>query len=76
MEKYSDKGPFTDPVVRCHECKKLIRMEKLKETGKCPCGSRRVDKVKGFSLEERQKMESWGIDPDYLTLLGEVPDAE
>lgn len=75
-EKYSKNGPFTDPVVRCHECRKIVRVEKLKERGSCSCGCRKVQELRGFTREERDKMDDWGIDPDFLAIFGEVSDDE
>jgi len=57
-----DEG-FTDPVVRCAECQKLLRMVELKKLGHCKfCGNRRVREVKTFNDEEREKLMKWGFE--------------
>lgn len=73
--KYSKDGPFTDPVVRCDSCHKLLNVGKLKEVGRCYCGCRRVRNVFSFDAKERQIMENeWQIDPEFLTLFEQTSE--
>lgn len=68
-KKYSDDGPFNDPVVRCDGCSKIILKEKIGEIGMCPnCGHRRVNKLRVFNEEELNQMIEWGVDPDYFAI--------
>ena len=67
-QKYSKDGEFTDPVIRCDSCSRILKVEKLKEIGSCICGSRKVRNLLGFSGPEHSQMQDWGIDPDFLKL--------
>lgn len=67
--KYSDDGPFQDPVVRCDSCTKLMLTADLKKHGMCPhCGNRRVRKVLQYSPAELEWMETENVDPEFLAL--------
>lgn len=71
MTKYSDDGPFHDPVLRCKECHKLVLLDDLHKRGMCPlCGCRKVNKVSIFSAEELAWMREKKVDPDFLALFG------
>lgn len=72
---YSDDGPFSDPVVRCHECRKLLLLEKLLQEGCCKhCGCRKVSKVRRLNDEDLALITRWGVDPEWLALFQEVPE--
>ena len=68
MAKYSKDGDFTDPIVRCDSCNKIILVSKLKEMGACLCGSRKVKNLRGFDDTEQALMVRWGVDPDFMAL--------
>lgn len=71
MEKYTDDGPFRDPVVRCDKCHKLLLTKSIKNLGMCEhCGNRRVKKVSIFNEEEMAQVVGWGVDPDWIALFG------
>lgn len=75
MTQYSKDGIFMDPVVRCDSCHKLLLVEKLKETGRCPaCGTRKVRNVFSYTPEEREQMVAWAVDNDFLKLFEPVED--
>ncbi len=74
-QKYSKDGAFSDPVVRCDSCSRILGVEKLHQMGSCLCGSRKVRNVLGFTSEEKQQMEDWGIDGDFLALFEATDDA-
>jgi len=74
-ESTVDQSPFSDPVVRCDSCVKLLKLETLKRVGACPhCGNKRVRDVLTFDSDERDKMENWGF-YDFLAKFEEIPDA-
>lgn len=61
-----DRGPFTDPVVRCDSCVKIIRGDSLRSLGACPnCGNKRVRNLTIFNLEEYEQIKAWGY-KDFL----------
>lgn len=66
--KYSKDGQFSDPVVRCDSCQRLLLVEKLKTMGACVCGGRKVRNVRSCNEEELKAMTQWGIDPEFITL--------
>ena len=68
MEKYSKDAPFTDPVVRCDSCGKIIRTATLRKLGMCKCGNRKVRNLQTYTSEEKKQMEEWGIDPDFFAI--------
>ena len=44
---------FTDPVVRCVDCQRLVTREEIKEFGMClGCGTKRVKNVSVLSADE------------------------
>ena len=68
-QKYSDDGPFNDPVVRCDGCAKIVLQDTLRKMGMCPnCGKRRVNKVSVFNEDELNQMIEWGVDPDFFAI--------
>ncbi len=68
-KKYSIDGEFKEPVVRCDKCMRILLVEELRKRGDCKyCGSHRVRSLKSFTLEEKEKMEKWGVDEDFLAL--------
>jgi len=72
IEKYSDKGPFEDPVVRCYECKKIALLQQITKDGFClHCGARKVQKMRTFNEEEWSQMKKWGVDPVFLDLFAD-----
>ncbi len=63
---------FTDPVVRCTECQRMITREEIHEDGCCPeCGNRRMRNVLNMSPEERDKLREMGCH-EFLSLFEEV----
>jgi uncharacterized CHY-type Zn-finger protein len=69
MEKYSKDGPFSEPVVRCDSCVKLVIVNDLKTSGCCPyCGNTRVRNVRTISDLEIEAMKTLNIDPDWIAL--------
>ena len=73
MEKslptFSDDGPFSDPIVRCDSCSKLVMIELIGKIGKCPyCGRAKFWKVRTFSQRELEWMKERDVDPDFLKL--------
>ena len=67
MNKYDKDAPFSDPVVRCDSCSKIVKTEQLRQTGCCPhCGNRKVRNLQVFNELERAQMEAWGVDPAFL----------
>ena len=71
-KKYSDDGPFHDPVLRCKGCSKLVLLTDLKKLGLCPlCGERKVKKVSIFSEDELKWMREKEIDSDFIALFGD-----
>lgn len=72
---YSDDGPFGEPVVRCNECRKVLLVEKLLETGSCKhCGCRKVCKVKSLNDDDLPLIRLWDVDPAWLALFQEAPE--
>lgn len=56
-------GAFTDPVLRCDACQKLLKRSSLHKLGKCRhCGNKRVRNVDVFNEEEYEQMKEWGLD--------------
>lgn len=72
--EYSKDGPFTDPVVRCDSCRRLLLAETLRKEGCCKCGMRKIRNVASFDEDELEKMKKWGVDPDFLKLFEAVDD--
>lgn len=69
--KYSKDGPFSDPVVRCDSCAKIILTKQLKELGSCVCGNRKVRNLLVYNEDELKQMREWGVDEDFIALFGE-----
>lgn len=69
--KYHKDGEFTDPVVRCDSCSKIIRTTTLRSLGSCVCGNRKVRNLLAFNDEERAQMEAWGVDAEFISLFEE-----
>lgn len=73
-DKTIDKGPFTDPVVRCDSCTGIVKTEVLKRIGACPsCGNKRVRNVTVFNEKERDQMTEWGF-VRFVSEFGEIAD--
>jgi len=70
--RYSKDAPFTDPVVRCDSCNKIIRTETLRKLGMCECGNRKIRNLQTYTQDEGKKMAEWGIDPKFLELFQAV----
>jgi hypothetical protein len=52
MGKHED-GDFSDPVVRCAQCAKLVHRQYIDQHGGCNhCGNRRFSNVTGLSSDE------------------------
>lgn len=65
---------FTDPVVRCDSCTKLVKAGLLKKLGACPnCGNKRVRNVTIFNEEEKEQLTEWGFH-DFLKEFEGVED--
>jgi hypothetical protein len=59
---------FTDPVVRCTECQRMIFREEIYKCGCCPdCGNRKVRNVLTMKQEEKNLLEDMGCH-DFLKL--------
>ena len=76
MEKYDPKGSFSDPVVRCERCLKLLKTEDVVNDGECKhCGRKRVAAIGRFlSEEEMNQIKDWEIDPEFIALFEEKTD--
>ena len=60
---------FTDPVVRCCDCQKLITREEIKKFGMCPgCGTKRVKNVTLLTEKEMEELKARGISEDFFKL--------
>lgn len=72
--KYSKDAPFTDPVVRCDSCIKLVKTASVQKHGCCThCGNRRVRAINLMTEAELTEVKTWNIDPEWLALF-EVVD--
>lgn len=59
-QKYSKDGPFSEPVLRCDSCNKVVLLVDLKTAGMCPhCGTTRVNNVRTLTDEDRMTVEKW-----------------
>lgn len=75
MKKYDPKGTFTDPVVRCDKCLKIIKTNSIAKFGRCKhCGGRKVSALSMMNEQEFKQLKDWGIDPDYIALWEGVED--
>ena len=79
MNKFSiDVEPnddsFTDPVLRCDSCQKLVKRTTLHKFGSCnKCGNKRVRNLTVFNDEEKSQMEEWGFH-EFVSEYGAVAD--
>jgi Zn finger protein HypA/HybF involved in hydrogenase expression len=61
------KESFTDPVVRCTDCQRLITRAEIRKYGLCPdCGNKRVRNVLVLSGKEVERLKEMDIDPAFL----------
>ena len=75
-EKYSHDGEFSEPLVRCDSCSKLIFTKELAENGMCTCGNMRVRNVRTLRIDddvdEWKQIQEWvkegKLDPDWANL--------
>lgn len=58
FEKFGKDAPFADPVVRCGECRGLVKTEYLRKNGTCACGNRKVYEVKTLKDDEIRKLRA------------------
>lgn len=68
MREATDKqGTFTDPVVRCTECQRLVTRAEIQASGGCPgCGCRRVRNVLTLNDAEMERAKAeW---PEFAAL--------
>ena len=69
--KYHKDSPFTDPVVRCDSCAKILLLDDLRSHGVCLCGNRKVRNLMAFNFREWFRMKFlWRIDPLFLKEFG------
>lgn len=74
MVDYSKDGPFSDPVVRCDKCNKLLLLDDVKQTGMCPhCGARRIRNLLAFDGDELAQMKKWAVPEEFIALFQEGP---
>jgi len=53
---------FTDPVVRCTDCQRIIYRQEVQTFGCCPdCGNKRVRNVLTLKQEEKDSLEAKGL---------------
>ena len=72
-EKFSKDGAFTDLVLRCDSCSRLVLLTQLHELGMCPhCGNRKVRNVLVFNDAEMAWMKKQEIDADFIALFTPV----
>ena len=75
FSKYHKDAPFTDPVVRCDSCNRIVLREQLKKIGCCPhCGGRRVKELRIFDEKELEQMQRWEVDPEFLKLFEKIDE--
>ena len=75
--KYHKDSPFTDPVVRCDSCARMILLTELKAHGVCSCGNRKVRNLMAFSFREWLKLKFWWrVDPKFLEEFGHNAQAK
>jgi hypothetical protein len=82
MLKYNKDAPFSDPVVRCDSCQRLVLRNDIGRIGGCSsCGNRRVKNVLGIEnnpeqsasgVDELALITKWAqegkIDPDWVAI--------
>ncbi|KKM96310.1 hypothetical protein LCGC14_1179410 [marine sediment metagenome] len=74
--KYSHDGKFSEPLVRCDSCAKLIFTRDLSKSGMCSCGNMRVRNVRTLRIDddvdELEQVRKWvkegKVDSDWLDL--------
>jgi hypothetical protein len=55
----------------------LLRIAKLKESGRCVCGCRRIRNLFSFDSKERDQMANdWQIDPEFLQLFEQTSEMD
>jgi len=53
---------FSDPVLRCDSCTRLVKATQLRKVGACPlCGNKRMRNVTVFDDAERKQLLSWDM---------------
>jgi len=75
-ERYHRDGKFSEPLVRCDSCVKLILMKDVTKNGMCACGNTRVRNVRSLrvddDVDEIQQVRDWiedgRVDPAWLDL--------
>jgi len=69
-KEWDRTGPeFTDPVVRCCDCQRLVTREEVRKHGMCPgCGNRRMRNVLVLSDKEMADLDRKGVSPEFLAL--------
>jgi DNA polymerase II large subunit len=76
QQKYSNDGAFTDPVVRCCDCSRILLREQIQKSGGCSyCGNRRVRNVLNMTGDEMAELKTKGIDEGFISLFEGVTDA-
>ncbi len=74
--KYSHDGVFSEPLVRCDSCSKLILTKDLTKSGMCGCGNMRVKNVRSLRIDdevdEMEQVRKWvkegKVDSDWIDL--------
>ena len=77
LSKYDKSAPFSDPVVRCDSCHRIIVRQHIHVMGSCPyCGNRKVRNVLTMTGEEMEQLKAWHIDPEFIALfkVAAMPD--
>lgn len=58
---------FTDPVVRCVDCQRIIFRHEIQEFGMCPgCGTKRVKNVLLLTEEEMNELKDKCVSSEFL----------
>lgn len=72
VSKFSHDGPFSDPVIRCDSCNRLILSEEIKKAGMCECSNVKVKNIRTLNEQDRAQIQQWvddgKVDPDFLIL--------
>jgi len=77
MVDYSFDAPFSDPIVRCCDCQKMLFRATLQKVGCCKkCGSRRVKAVLTLNDKEIDILKEKEVDPDYIALFTPIEDSD
>ena len=57
---YTKDGDFSEPIVRCDGCSRLILLSVIKNIGGCNwCGNKRLRNVQTFTEEESEQVKQW-----------------